>query len=199
METYDLALATKNLYDSGLVLFSTKTLRDIIDLPKESTFFSLVKRLIKKGVLEKIEKDKYKLKSSGVSFFTIANFLYQPSYISFETALNFWGILSQFPYEITSATSKKTVGKIVDEKVYSYIHINKELFWGYEKKEDFLMALPEKALLDQIYLATKGLKGLSLEEYNLEKVNKTLVRDYIKMYPQTRQFKAGIKDLKKLL
>jgi len=197
METYDLAVITKRIYDCSLPFFTLSVLRDISGVKKESTMFNMVKRLLKSGVLLKIEKNKYILKDAKIHDFTLANLLYQPSYISFETALNFYGILSQFPYEILSSTPKKTIKKTFDGKSFIYIHLKKELFWGYEKKEEFLIALPEKALLDLLYLASKGLKSLNIDEYNLSFINLPKFKDYLRRYPSTRQFNKTINSLKR--
>lgn len=199
MERYNLALMTKKIYQSNLSLFTLKTLRDILDIENEATLFSAVKRLLEAGILKKLERNKYLLKDSPISDFALANFLYQPSYISFETALNFYGILSQFPYEISSATTRKTAKKEFEGKIFTYTKIKKELFWGYEKKENFLIAFPEKALLDQIYLAAKGQKGLNFSEYNLENISISKFRNYLTRYPKTRQFMSIIKKIKTYL
>jgi len=197
MERYNLARVTKKIYDSDCKLFSLNTLKSLLEVKKESTLFSLIKRLVTNGVLKKIEKDKYILKEAGVDDFSLANFIYQPSYISFETALNFYGILSQFPYEITSATSKKTSKKIIEGKIYTYTHLQKSLFWGYEKKDGFLIAFPEKALLDQLYLAAKGTRGVSLDEYDFSLIKWKKFKDFLQKYPATRQFKSIITLLQK--
>lgn len=197
MERYNLAIMTKNIYDSRLSLFTLKTLRDVLNIKKESAIFNVIKKLLLAGVLRKLEKNKYLLKGARVNDFTLANFMYQPSYVSFESALNFYGILSQFPYEVSSATTKKTAGKIFQGKAFIYTHIKKDLFWGYEKKEDFIIAFPEKALLDQLYLGAKGYRKINLDEYDLSRVNISRLKNYLKKYPQTRQFKKVIKMLKK--
>lgn len=199
MERYNLAGITKKVYDSGFSFFTLKTLRDILEINRESTLFSIVKKLIKAGVLLKIEKDKYLLKGREAGDFALADFIYQPSYVSFESALNFYGILSQFPYEISSATARKSVKKVFQDKIFVYTHIKKELFWGYEKKENFLIALPEKALLDQVYLMSKGYKSISLDEYDLSRIKVSRLKEYLSKYPKTRQFKSAVKLLKKYL
>lgn len=196
MERYNLAILTKKIYNSGFLLFTLKTLRDILEIKKEGTMFSVVKKLLRAGVLMKIERNKYLLKGAKVNDFALANFIYQPSYVSFETALNFYGILSQFPYEISSATTKKTVGKIFQGKAFIYTHIKKDLFWGYEKKEDFMIAFPEKALLDQLYLSAKGYKKINLDEYDLSQINISRLKEYLNKYPKTRQFEKAVKTLK---
>jgi len=199
MERYNLASITKVIYDSNFSLFTLKALRDILEIRKEGTLFSVIKKLIRAGVITKIEKNKYLLEGAKTSDFALANFIYQPSYISFESALNFYGILSQFPYEISSATARKTVKKEFQDKVFTYTRIKKDLFWGYEKKEGFVIALPEKALLDQLYLTAKGYKRINLDEYDLSRVRISRLREYLDKYPKTRQFKSAAKTLKKYI
>jgi predicted transcriptional regulator of viral defense system len=200
MERYDLVALTKNIYNAKLNLFTLQTLRDTLEIKKDSTLFSIVRKLINSGLLLKIEKDKYLLKDAAVSDYSLANFIYQPSYISFETALNLCGILSQFPYEISSATTKKTQRKTFQDKIFSYIHIKKDLFWGYEKKGNFLIAIPEKALLDQLYLSAKGYKSINLDEYNWGRIRIERLRQYIRNYScKTRQFSSAIDKLKEYI
>jgi len=199
MGMYNLATITKKIYDSNLKLFTIKTVRDILRIKKESTFFGIMRRLLKNEVLFRLERDKYLLKGAKIHDFALANFIYQPSYVSFESALNFYGILSQFPYEILSGTPKKTIQKIIDEKPFVYIHIKRDLFWGYEEKDGFLIALPEKALLDQIYLASKGLRGLNLDENDLSLIEPQRFKDYLAKYPKTRQFNKIIGLVKKYI
>ena len=199
METYNLAAITKRIYESGFSFLGLRTLKNILEIKKEASLFFVIKKLIKAEILIKIEKNKYLLKSAKTSDFALANFLYQPSYISFETALNFYGILSQFPYEISSATTRKTSKKKFEDKVFTYTRIKKDLFWGYEKKKGVIIALPEKALADQLYLSAKGYKRINLDEYNLERISILKLKKYLNKYPKTRQFKNILEKVKKYL
>lgn len=199
MERYSLAILTKKIYDSNFLFFTFKMLRDVLDVKKEATLFSIIRKLLKAKVLIKLEKDKYLLKGAKINDFSLANLIYQPSYISFESALNFYGILSQFPYEVSSATAKKTIKKVFQSKLFVYTHIKKDLFFGYEKKSDFIIAFPEKALLDQLYLSSKGYKKLNLDEYNLANLDILRLKNYLEKYPQTKQFKKAVKALKEYL
>jgi len=184
MGTYNLAIATKALYESRLTLFTTKTLRDIfgVALP-QSTFFSLLSRLGREKVLQKIERDKYMLAGGRVHDFSLANFLYEPSYISLETALNFYGILPQFPYEIASVTPKKPTTKTLNGKTYRYVRLKQTLFWGYDAEPGFLIAHPEKALLDLLYLQAKGLSRVHLDEIDISKLDSARLEAYAKRFP----------------
>ena len=190
MERYNLAFLTKKIYDSNLTFFTAKTLRDILGIEKESSLFKLIARLTTQGVIAPIERNKYLLANKKPDSFALANFLYQPSYISCESALNFFGILSQFPYETVSVTLRKTAKKIVDGTTYSFLHIKKELFWGYEKQNHVLLANPEKAIVDQLYFAAKGLRSFNDNEYDLSRIDKKKLKSYVQSYPLTRQFQA---------
>lgn len=198
MESFNSTILTKEIYESEFEFFNLKTLRDILGIKKESTFYNAVKRLIESKVLIKLEKNKYILKSAKLSDLTLANLLYVPSYISFETALNIHGVISQFPYEITSATTKKSLTKKINSKIFSYSHLQKTLFWGYYKN-NYLIAEPEKALLDLAYISAKGFKKIDLEEYDFAVINKTKLKNYLDKYPINRQFLKLRKELIKKL
>jgi len=184
METYNLIALTKKLYESPLALFTTKTLRDLsgVNVP-QATFFSLLSRLTRQNILQKLERDKYLLAGGRVHDFNIANFLYEPSYVSLEAALNFHGVLSQFPYEIASITPRKSVTKMLNGKTYRYVRIKKTLFWGYEPLQGFLIAQPEKALLDLLYLQSKGLAIAHTDEMDTSKLDQTRLAAYTEQFP----------------
>ncbi len=171
MESYNSGVLTKKLLESGINLVNSKTLKEILAVKNERTFYRIVSDFIKNKILISLEKNKYCVAGKNVSSFEIANFLYQPSYISLETALNYWGILSQFPFEIGSITSKKSVTKKFDGKIYAYNHVSNKYFGMFTKKDNVLIALPEKALFDQIYLASKGIKIINFDEYDLKNIN----------------------------
>ncbi len=180
MESYSLSLITKKLLESGVTLVNTKTLKDILEIKSERTYYRIVNDFTKNKVLVNIEKNKYYVTGKSVDTFEMANFLYQPSYISLETALNYWGILSQFPFETTCITSKKGVTKKFEEKTYNYSHIAPKYFGMFTKKNNVLIALPEKALFDQFYLASKGLKSINFDEYNLKSISRKTLLDICK-------------------
>lgn len=156
MSTYN---KLKNIYNSSLKLFTIKDLKDLLRIKNRRTFEETIKRLEKENILTKIERGKYVKTNSEYSKFEISQFIYTPSYISLETALSYYGLIEQLPFEITSITTKKSVEKEFEEQIYSYKKINKELFIGYRREEDFLIAFPEKAIFDQLYLSLFGIKS----------------------------------------
>jgi predicted transcriptional regulator of viral defense system len=184
METSGLTILVKQIYQSKLELFTTKTLRDMLGSKvSQSAFFSMLTRLTSRNILRKLERDKYILVGGHTHDFNIANFLYEPSYVSLEAALNFHGVLSQFPYEVASMTTRKPVTKTVDEKTYRYARIKKTLFWGYEFIQGFLIAQPEKALLDLLYLTSKGLAIVHTDELDTSKLDEARFALYAKKFP----------------
>lgn len=173
MERYDLALLTKKLLDSSLDLVDKKTLADLWEIENQRTVYRIIRGFVNKGIIEKIERDKYRIGGRGGSF-EIANFLYQPSYVSLETALNHWGVLSQFPFEISSVTVKKSVKKEYEDKVYAYYRLSNKYFGGFEKIGGFLIATAEKALFDLLYLVSKGVKNIDEGDYDLGKIDRSI-------------------------
>ena len=86
----------------------------------------------------------------------LVNVLRPHSYISLESALVERGIITQSPSILTCVTPgypQSFRGKSVSSV---YRKLSPELYWGYEEKSTrynkYLIAEPEKALLDWIYL-----------------------------------------------
>lgn len=159
------------LYSSNLSLLTISDFRKLFNIEKDNTVYKIVARLNKKGILKKLAKKRYAFTFNMPDDFQIANFLYFPSYISLESALSFYSILSQFPYQITSITSKKTKSLKALDKDFAYFHTKQKLFFGYEKKERFLIAWPEKALLDYFYFCSKGLRSFAPDDFNFKNIN----------------------------
>jgi len=98
----------------------------------------------------------------------IANHLYGPSYVSFETALAFYGLIPEKVFSVRSATFRRakqfenTLGRfeyiVVPQDYYSIGIIQQTVKNQYtaENEYTFLIATPEKALCDLI-LATRHL------------------------------------------
>jgi len=112
----------------------------------------------KKGHLERLKRGVYKLPDYQIKdIFILANF-FLPSYISCESALNYYGIIPDIPFATTSVTTTKTL-TIKTQKYGSFIYyrIKPSLFFGYRIVNPgplyfYKIAAPEKALFDFIYL-----------------------------------------------
>jgi len=116
----------------------------------------------KKGYLLKIKQGFYTLTDQDInqSFsFMVANRIYHPSYISLEKALKYYGLIPEEVFQITSVSTKKTTEFNTSVGNFAYRHISPKLFWGYKlikvDNSKFLIADPEKAILDYLYLHSK--------------------------------------------
>lgn len=185
MATYNLAEITQTLLLSSIPVFSSESLAKSLNINKERSVYLIIQKLLKGKVLEKLGRNCYILAQKPVHQFLIANYYLTPSYISFESALSYYGILSQFPAEVTSATPLKTTKYNLSNQMFSFTHLKKDLFWGYDKRDDgFLIASPEKAILDQVYLASKGLKSFLKDELDWSLIDKKKLFEYSKLYPK---------------
>lgn len=171
----------KQMEEKGISLFTLADFAALFSIENKNTLYKRIERLSRKGIIKKIIKGKYLFFLKKPSEFTLANFLYQPSYITLESALSFYGIMTGFPYQITSAATRKTKTYNFEGKEYQYYQLKKELFWGYEKKENFLLAEPEKAMVDFLYFAFKGLRRWDKDEFDLSSLNRQKLIYYFKM------------------
>lgn len=182
MQTYSTTDIIKILQNLEISLFTLSDFAKIFTINNQQTLYKKIARLEQKQIIKKLIKGKYQFLLAKTNDFYLANFLYSPSYISLESALSFHSIITGFSYQITSLTPKPTKTIEINDKEYKYTHITPDLFWGYEKKEDFLLAEPEKALLDYIYLATKGLRNPIFDEMDLSKLNHDKLELYIQKF-----------------
>jgi len=102
-----------------------------------------------------------------------ANRMYRPSYISLHSALSFYGIIPEAVVQITSVTTLKTTSFSNSIGEYSYNTIKKELMFGYDVKSmpdgrALQIALPEKAMLDLLYIFPEYRSAKDMEELRLD-------------------------------
>lgn len=179
MDAYTAIETIKRLKTQGVSLFTLSDFARLFAIDNRNTLYKKVQRLEEKEAIKRLIKGKYLFLFAKPNEFVIANFLYQPSYVSLESALSLYGIITGFPYQITSITIKKTNSFTIEGKEYHYTQIAKSLFWGYEKKEDFLIAEKEKSLFDYLYLAHKGLREFDAGEFDLSLINKKILYRYL--------------------
>lgn len=150
----------KTLRDKNIAFFTSYDIAKLFKIKRENSLSHLLCRLKKNGIVKLLTRNKYFFLQGNInpSDFAIANFLVPSSYISLESALSFYGIINQFPYQIVSLTPFKTRIVQVNPKQYVFSHIKKEYYKDFVKVNDFLIATPEKALFDYLYFIFKGLR-----------------------------------------
>ncbi|MFW5888715.1 MAG: type IV toxin-antitoxin system AbiEi family antitoxin domain-containing protein [Patescibacteria group bacterium] len=165
--------------------FSLQDLEKVLDMDKNSLKVAL-SRAVKAGNIIKLTRGIYARPDSDLPREHLAVTLYRPSYISLEYALSYYNILSQQPYAITLITTKRKKELRLQGTPLIYKHINPSLFWGYTQTEDFLLAEPEKAFLDLVYLSLNGYAEFDPEEMDLEALNQQRIKEYLKKFNSQR-------------
>src|SRR2546421_1565076 len=127
----------------------------------------------------------------------LVNVLRPRSYISLESALVERGIISQNPSVLICVTPGYPQAFRSKSVTIVYRKISPALYWGYEEKatryNKYLIAEPEKALLDWIYLIRQEGLPTPFDDLQLQFLNPTKLRKYAERFPRTVQ--ASIKDL----
>lgn len=186
----------KKMTAFGKSYFNVADLEKILDLKKISLYVTL-NRLVKSGVLIRLRKNIYSIFTQSIDHEKIANELYFPSYVSFELALSNYNILSQIPYTQTLATTRPTKKTDIMGVAIEYSHLPERLFFGYILKDGKYTAEPEKALLDQLYMVSRGKRAIHIEELDLKNINKVKFEEYAKKFPS--YIKPLVKEVEKYI
>jgi predicted transcriptional regulator of viral defense system len=128
-------------------------------------------RLARRHQIENISRGIYALK--GVSKLEIANLLEPRGYVSNLAALFRYGLINQDPLVVDIISSRRSFSKEIsyDKSVINIkaIKISRKRFFGFRKEKGyvgyFLIAEPEKAILDTLYLYKKGLASYCKEAF----------------------------------
>lgn len=148
-----------------LPFFESKELRVVLGDAFTESMLTNLKNWVKKGHLIMFRRGLYAVaeEAKKEDVMTFATKLYQPSYVSMEMALHYYGIIPEAVFTVTSVTTRKTKVFTTSLGNFSYQTIKKEAFGGYETRQSgkisFNLALPEKALVDFFYLHRHVLNG----------------------------------------
>ena len=162
---------------------SAFTHEEIANLLKDevSNVNAKISYMVKQDILIRLKKGLYTFselyQDSSVDIISVANRLYTPSYISFDYALSYYGLIPERVYEVTSATlyTKKVFETPLG--CFSYRPIPMDVYalgvdWLYDEiNGGKFIATPEKALCDKI----RGDRGVG--RLNIEKMSEYLVYD----------------------
>lgn len=106
--------------------------------------------------------------------------IYRPSYISLESALSRYGILSQIPYVLTCVTPRNPRIFQTSFGTIEYRGIQKKYFFGRQNHGNYSVAEPEKALLDFIYLHKRSEIESLISEWDLRSLSAKKLKAYAK-------------------
>ena len=133
------------------------------------------------GYVKKIRNKYYVFsdqKFQDLELYMISNKIYEPSYVSLESALNHYGIIPEAVLQITAVTTRKTNNFETDFGTFIYKSIKPDLFWGYKLLEyeniGIKIADPEKSILDYLYLNSEV---STKDDFDSLRFNREILRD----------------------
>ena len=141
-----------SLYKKSQTVF---TLQEIALLFPEIPYGNLKKRMsyfAKSGAIKKLSRGIYA--KDQFDALELANKIYTPSYVSLETVLQKAGVTFQY-YESIFAVSYLSRTVAVGEYTIEYRRLKKDILLnkqGIEERENVVIASPERAFLDAVYL-----------------------------------------------
>ncbi len=158
-------------------------------------------RMVKKGECFQITRGLYET-DKNVSPHLLAGSIYGPSYISFEYALSYYGLIPEAVYTVTSACFDKKKKKRYDTPfgIFTYRDVPAEAFPLYleiksEGKYWYRMASAEKALCDKLYtmepakntgeLSVMLFEDLRIEEDEVKRLSIEVIEDLVGKYHST--------------
>lgn len=178
-----------------------RSLADKFSIP-ESTFNSYIHKGLRDKQIISLKRNYYvarlffeKNKTDVSYLFLLSNALLKPSYISLETALQYYGLFAEaVHYNYTSVTQK--LPRLFANRAgnYSYRRINEKLFSGFttlKENFEFTIALPHKAVFDYLYYQTRYFtrnvhpdifEELRIDAHALSKGEKKSLKDLLARY-----------------
>jgi len=169
-----------------------------------------ISRMVKTGSVTPITKGLYETDKT-IPGYLLANIIYGPSYLSFDFALSYYGLIPEAVYTFTSATFEKKKEKIYNNHfgTFTYRDVPSSAYpYGIrlisEGHYSFAIATPEKALCDKLYIESpvKNKKeliellftDLRIDETEFQQLDKEVLCNLAGLYKST-----NLKLLRKLL
>ena len=139
---------------------------------KSASFDQNLKNWLKRDLLIRLKRGFYVPASywhnchdKDSYLFFLAALLFSPSYVSKETVLARYGILSEAVFGVAAVTSQATKNYRSQIANFSYSKIKAVLFTGYKQQEfngkSYYMATKSKALFDYLYFLKRTMKHIN--------------------------------------
>jgi hypothetical protein len=157
---------------------------DLLKFTRNANVF--LTRALQRGLITRLARGVYVnawLKGEP-SLEEAACFVRTPSYISAEWALHLHGIIIQAPSVCTVLTLSTAVGVTRNLAwrgiTIEYSHLSDRLYFGFEPRDGYNLALPEKALLDWFYYRKTAPFA---DELELEELDTLRLREMAQPFP----------------
>lgn len=156
-----------------------------------------ISRWVKQGLIQKIKKDLYVFSDQKQTFDIkeLASLIVTPSYLSLESALWMAGLIPEVVFGTTCITTKTPISYNTYLGNISYRHVTPTLFFGYQsvpsQNKPYLLAEPEKALLDYLYLTPSidnrdAVVELRIDSESFLNLNQPKIDQYLQIFDNHR-------------
>lgn len=162
-----------------------------VDVVRTGVHSLQMNRWVAKGYITRVVRGLFVFSDKAVQIDrrAVAFRLYEPSYVSLESALSLHGLIPEIVPTTTCVSRRTTRTFTTPLGTYLYRHVQDGLYWGYGTHQTsdgvFLLAEPEKALLDYVYFNTHRIQTdgdvseLRLNPFEWkEKVNEKKLMEY---------------------
>ncbi|MFH1256804.1 MAG: hypothetical protein V1494_05950 [Candidatus Diapherotrites archaeon] len=131
------------LKGNGLAVFRARDVSLLLRFSMVKTY-NLLKSLKKKGLIKSLQGGVYAVK--GTDELAAGAYLNWPSYLSFWSALSYYGLTDQMPKTVffASAKYKKRIGNC------RFVVLSNKRFFGYTSVGGITIAEKEKAIIDSL-------------------------------------------------
>jgi len=177
----DINAVSRVLHASGLDLFSTRDLAVMFPAGERDLANLQAHQWVRKGWIRRLKRGLFELalpEPAVISDLFVANRLYEPSYVSLDTAMSHHGLVPEVAMQVTSVTSGTTKRFVNQHGVFTYFSVSPEAFGGYGvitvEGRQVLMAEPEKALVDRLYAGMRRGEPFKplVERWNRNKIRR---------------------------
>ena len=158
MKQIDIYSIAQTLQQHHLFAFTSHTVGDLFGMDRVKVSH-LLKRMEQKGLVARVEAGKYVLLGLSPDF-VLSNPLYigcslaSPAYVSFWSALHFYGFTEQVPRRVYLATTRRKKPANFKGAAYQFVTLRPEAFWGYQRRMlaglPVLVADEARAILDSL-------------------------------------------------
>ena len=164
-----LTYISRSLAQWDVETFRDKEFARLFQLRPEQTY-GVLHRLVSVGILRRLANGRYLFvglsgSPAEAQPFYLGTRLVEPSYVSFWSALHYYGWTEQAPRMILFATTRVSGRRRVGSYSFRFVKLAPSRFFGYAAVRDgnleVPLAEPEKAIVDSLYLPlTAGGMGL---------------------------------------
>jgi predicted transcriptional regulator of viral defense system len=158
----DINAVSRALRSAGLELFSTRDLALAFPGRDRGLANLQLHQWARRGWIRRLKRGLFELawpEPAVLPDLYIANRLYEPSYVSLDTAMFQHGLIPDVAAQVTSVTSGTTKKFGNQHGVFTYFSVAPGAYRGYGlvtvEHREVRMAEPEKAIVDRIYAAMR--------------------------------------------